>query len=57
LQPGDLVFFDTGGRGVSHVGVVVSGDRFAHASTSRGVMYSRLGEEYWTRRYLGARRP
>lgn len=57
LQPGDLVFFDTGGRGVSHVGVVVSGDRFAHASTTRGVMYSRLAEEYWNRRYLGARRP
>jgi lipoprotein Spr len=57
LQPGDLVFFDTGGRGVSHVGVMVGGDRFAHASTSRGVMYSRLAEDYWNRRYLGARRP
>lgn len=57
LRPGDLVFFDTLGRGVSHVGVMVGADRFAHASTSRGVMYSRLAEDYWNRRYLGARRP
>ncbi len=56
LRPGDLIFFNTSGRGVSHVGVVVGGDRFAHASTSRGVTYSRLSEDYWTRRYLGARR-
>lgn len=56
LRPGDLVFFDTLGRGVSHVGVMVGGDRFAHASSSRGVMYSRLAEDYWNRRYLGGRR-
>jgi len=56
LRAGDLVFFDTTGNGVSHVGVMVGGDRFAHASTSRGVMYSRLSEAYWHGRYLGARR-
>src|SRR5687768_3847598 len=26
VQPGDLVFFDTGGGGVSHVGIVIGGD-------------------------------
>lgn len=56
LRPGDLVFFDTLGRGVSHVGVMVGSDRFAHASTSRGVLYSRLAEDYWNRRFVGARR-
>lgn len=56
LQPGDLVFFVTSGISVSHVGVIVSGDRFAHASTSQGVMYSRLSEDYWSRHYVGARR-
>lgn len=56
LKPGDLVFFDTLGRGVSHVGLMVGGDRFAHASTSKGVTYSRLSETYWNRQYLGARR-
>lgn len=56
LEPGDLVFFNTSGAGVSHVGVIVAGDRFAHASTSNGVMYSRLAEDYWSRSFLGARR-
>lgn len=56
LSPGDLVFFDTLGSGVSHVGVMVGGDRFAHASTSKGVIYSRLSETYWNQRYRGARR-
>lgn len=56
LSPGDLVFFDTLGSGISHVGVMVGGDRFAHASTSKGVIYSRLSETYWNQRFRGARR-
>ncbi len=56
LRPGDLVFFDTQGKGVAHVGLMVGGDRFAHASSSKGVMYSRLSETYWSGRYRGARR-
>ena len=42
LQEGDLVFFNTTGRGVSHVGVYLGNNRFAHASVSRGVMVSSL---------------
>ena len=56
LRPGDLVFFETLGKGVSHVGLMVGGDRFAHASSSKGVIYSRLSETYWNRQFLGARR-
>lgn len=56
LRAGDLVFFNTTGRGVSHVGLMVAADRFAHASESRGVTYARLGEAYWTRTYVGGRR-
>lgn len=57
LRAGDLVFFDTRGRGrVSHVGVYVSDGRFAHASTRRGVRYDRLAARYYRRAYLGARR-
>lgn len=56
LEFGDLVFFDTGGRGVSHVGIYVGFNEFAHASQSNGIMISNLDEKYYRKRYMGARR-
>lgn len=56
MRPGDLVFFNTNGRGVSHVGIYVGDGRFAHSSSSRGVTVSSLGESYYADRYLGAKR-
>lgn len=56
IQPGDLLFFQTTGEQVSHVAVSVGGGDFAHASTSKGVMFSSLGEPYWTQSFVGARR-
>ncbi len=57
LRAGDLMFFDTTGAGVSHVGISIGGDEFVHApSTSGEVRVERLGTSYWTRRFLGARR-
>jgi peptidoglycan endopeptidase LytE len=57
LHAGDLVFFDTNGGGVSHVGISLGGDEFVHApSTSGEVRVERLGTSYWARRFLGARR-
>lgn len=56
LQHGDLVFFNTSGRGVSHVGIYIGSNRFIHSSTSKGVMVSSLADTYWQPRYLGARR-
>ncbi|WP_425436503.1 C40 family peptidase [Paenibacillus herberti] len=56
LQPGDLVFFNTSGRGVSHVGVYVGDGQFAHSSSSKGVIISELSESYYAKRYLSARR-
>lgn len=53
---GDLVFFDTGGRGVSHVGIYIGFNEFAHASQSNGIIISSLGEKYYRKRFLGARR-
>ncbi len=55
LQPGDLVFFKTGQK-LHHVGVYLGRDEFLHASTSRGVMVSRLDNRYWSPRYWQARR-
>jgi cell wall-associated NlpC family hydrolase len=58
LREGDLVFFNTMGVGVSHVGMVVAkaGPRFIHASSSRGVVIDELTKKYYKTRYLGARR-
>ncbi|GKV64913.1 MULTISPECIES: C40 family peptidase [Sporosarcina] len=57
LTSGDLVFFNTGGRGVSHVGIYVGNGKFAHASTSKGVRVDKLNDPYyWGKRYVGAKR-
>jgi cell wall-associated NlpC family hydrolase len=56
LQQGDLVFFNTNGRGVSHVGVYLGNNKFIHASVSRGVMVNDLFEPYYLKRYIGAGR-
>jgi cell wall-associated NlpC family hydrolase len=57
LQPGDLVFFETGSGPASHVGVVVSGDEFVHAPSTRGeVRVEHLAAPYWSSRFVGARR-
>lgn len=59
LRAGDLIFFNTMGVGVSHVGMVIDsahGPKFIHASSSHGVMYQDLSKNYYKTRYLGARR-
>lgn len=57
LRTGDLVFFDTGGRGVSHVGIYVGEGRFVHAPNHGGrVRLDHLDDRYWQQRYLGAKR-
>lgn len=57
LEPGDLVFFQTTSRDVSHVGIAVGGDEFVHAPSSTGVVrVERLSSNYWSRRLVGVRR-
>ncbi len=57
LREGDLVFFETTGEGVSHVGIYLSDGQFIHAATYPSeVTISNLNEKYWAPKYLGARR-
>lgn len=55
LEPGDLVFFRTGGIQVSHVGIYVGDDEFVHAPKSgSNVHVSSLDQEYWRSRLIRA---
>lgn len=51
LKEGDLVFFKIGSRSITHMGVYMGNNKFAHASSSKGVMISDLDEAYWRRYY------
>ena len=57
LRSGDLVFFRTSGKRVSHVGIYLDEDRFIHSpSSGKRVSVSSLSEPYWSRRFAGGRR-
>lgn len=56
LKEGDLVFFYTSGRRISHVGVYIMNNKFVHAAVSQGVSVSDLNDTYWKARYRGAGR-
>ncbi|HWP98820.1 MAG TPA: stalk domain-containing protein [Syntrophomonadaceae bacterium] len=58
LMPGDLVFFNIDGSGISHVGIYVGNGKFIGASSqeSGGVIYSSLSDKYYAAKYAGARR-
>lgn len=57
LQFGDLVFFNTRRRAFpGHVGIYLGDDQFVHASTKKGVIVSSMLEDYYKKRYVGARR-
>lgn len=57
LKAGDLVFFNTSGKGVSHAGIYIGNGKFAHSSSSKGVMISKLNDPYyWGSKYIGAKR-
>lgn len=59
IHSGDLVFFNTSGNSVSHVGIYVNESNFVHAPSTRAgkVMVSSLKNSYWRERFVDARRP
>ena len=57
LQVGDLLFFNTNGKGVSHVGLYVGNGQMIHAANSKkGVRYDDINSSYYKSRFVNARR-
>ncbi|KAE9658702.1 C40 family peptidase [Pseudomonas fluorescens] len=59
LKPGDLLFFSTAGRGrVSHAGIYLGDNQFIHSSSRRsgGVRVDSLGDSYWSKTFIEAKR-
>lgn len=55
LSVGDLLFFRTGGAGISHVGIY-AGNGYMLNATNKGVVLSDINSSYWKNLYVTARR-
>lgn len=51
LDEGDLVFFKIRGKRISHVGIYLGKNKFAHASSTNGVTISDLNDSYYRKRF------
>ncbi len=56
LREGDMVFFKINPSRISHVGVYLGQNKFAHASVKSGVIISDLDEPYYQQRYFSGGR-
>ncbi|WP_028563350.1 C40 family peptidase [Paenibacillus pinihumi] len=56
LSRGDLMFFNTNGKSISHVAIYIGDNKMIHASTSQGVTITDINNSYWKNKYVTARR-
>jgi cell wall-associated NlpC family hydrolase len=56
LSMGDLVFFKTNGKGISHVAIYAGNNKILHSSSSKGVVISDMTSRYWQKSFVTARR-
>lgn len=57
LQAGDLVFFNTSGKGVSHVGIYVGSGKMIHApSSGKTISVTSINSSYYSSRFVTAKR-
>jgi len=56
LEEGDLVFFKINKSYISHVGLYLGNNKFAHSAVHGGVIISDLNENYYNKYYYGGGR-
>lgn len=57
LKPGDLVFFNTNGKGISHVGLYIGNNEMIHSPNSNDVVkVTKINSSYYSSRFVTARR-
>jgi lipoprotein Spr len=56
LEPSDLVFFKIHRKRVSHVGIYLGNNKFAHATVKHGVTISDLSDPYYKKYFFKAGR-
>ncbi len=56
LSMGDLVFYKTNGKSISHVAIYAGNGNIIHSSTSKGVTITSMNTSYWKTKYVTARR-
>ncbi|MFC5649994.1 C40 family peptidase [Paenibacillus solisilvae] len=55
LSMGDLVFFNTNGRSISHVAIYAGNNKILHSS-NKGVNIADMNSKYWKSKFVTARR-
>ena len=56
LQEGDILSFKMKGDIISHIGIYLKDNKFAHVSRSKGVMISNINRRYYRTRFFSAGR-
>ncbi|MBH5318270.1 C40 family peptidase [Paenibacillus sp. GSMTC-2017] len=56
LSTGDLVFYKTNGKSISHVAIYAGNNQIIHSASSKGVSIANMNSTYWKNKYVTARR-
>ncbi len=57
MKPGDLIFFNTQGNGVNHVGIYLGDGEFVHApGIGRQIKIDTINKPYWRMRFFAGGR-
>lgn len=57
LAPGDIILFNTSGKGISHAGLYIGDGKMIHASSGKKkVVIEDINSKYYSARYVTARR-